>query len=77
MLGTMLAAGETIVIHCENDGCRHQGEADLRRLIDRLGADFHLVSGRQALLAALRCPACGRHPKSLLRIPLSGPHTRA
>lgn len=72
-LGVMLASNESLFIHCSNVGCNHFGRVDMQRLIARLGADFDLVLGRERLLATLRCPKCGRRPRSLSRSPDNRP----
>lgn len=67
-LGYFKASGDHITVYCPNG---HGARVDLARAIDRFGADFLIVPGRQRFLAAYRCshPGCGKKAHDLIISP--------
>jgi hypothetical protein len=65
-IGTTLAMGHEISVHCHSQGCGHTGRLNLVRLARRVGMDYS--SDDVALREIVYCPHCreaGRDAKNI------------
>jgi hypothetical protein len=54
-IGSTIRVGHEMMVHCDNQECRHRALIDLQALRDRLGEEYPIAD----FVAWARCSECG------------------